>query len=66
MQTLSCFMYNMNYRRHTIQSSILKDDMFECGDHLQNIHDPLTFQFWNKTLFQIQNPALIKSLKLKI
>ncbi len=64
MQTLSCFMSKINYRRHIIQSSILKDAMFECGDHLQNIHDPLTPTFSNKTLIQILNPTLIKSLKL--
>jgi hypothetical protein len=35
---LTCFIYKFFY-----YGSILKDAMFECGDHLQTTHDPLNF-----------------------
>jgi len=37
---LSCFIYKMNYKKCG-KGSILKNAMFECGDHLQTTHDPL-------------------------
>ncbi len=37
METLSCFMYKMNYKRHCL-GPILKDTLSKCDDHLQNTH----------------------------
>jgi hypothetical protein len=34
METLSCFIYRMNYKSIT-SGSILKDTQSECGDHLK-------------------------------
>jgi hypothetical protein len=32
------------FQKGIAQGIVLKDALFECGDHLQNTHIPLTFK----------------------